>query len=168
MVDRAREFDPSGDYRLIADGDVDSLEGGSFDLVLSAFTFDNIPTLKQKQSVLLSLKKLLADQGRLVSVVSSPDIYVNEWASFSTRDYPANKESVSGEKVLIRMLDVADRRPVEDVLCSEGDYRELYRQVGLSVLETLRPLATGTEPMKWVSETKSHRGRYTSLMLVRT
>jgi ubiquinone/menaquinone biosynthesis C-methylase UbiE len=154
MLDRARKVDPSGDYRLVADGDLGSLEEGYFDLVLSAFTFDNIPTLRQKQSALISLKRLLGDQGRIVSVVSSPDIYINEWASFSTRDYPANKKAVSGDKVLIRMLDVADRRPVEDVMCSEHDYRELYRQVSLSVLETLQPLATGSEPMKWVSETE--------------
>jgi SAM-dependent methyltransferase len=152
MLDRAREFDPGGDYRLVGDGDLRTLEVNSFDLILSAFTFDNIPTLRRKESALLSLKRLLADQGRIVSVVSSPNIYVNEWASFSTQDYPANKQAVSGDKVLIKMLDVPDRRPVEDVMCSEDDYRHVYRQVGLRLLKTLRPLATGTESIKWVSE----------------
>ena len=35
--------DPSGDYRLVPDDNFDEFEAGAFDLVLSAFTFDNIP-----------------------------------------------------------------------------------------------------------------------------
>ena len=45
MIKRARQLDPDGDYRLIADdGDSGRWRAGAFDLVLSAFTFDNIPT----------------------------------------------------------------------------------------------------------------------------
>ncbi len=87
MLDRAQELDTSGDYRHVLDGDLGSLEGGAFDLVLSAFTFDNIATLEQRESALASLTGLLREGGRVVSVVSSPEIYVNEWASFSTRDF---------------------------------------------------------------------------------
>jgi SAM-dependent methyltransferase len=154
MLDKAREFDPNGDYRLISECGLNSLEPGSFDLILSAFTFDNIPSLEQKKATFLALKRLLVDQGCIVNLVSSSDIYINEWASFSTRDYPENKEAGSGDKVFIVMLDVPDRRPVEDVMCTDNDYREIYEQAGLSVLETLRPLATGTEPIDWKSETK--------------
>jgi hypothetical protein len=39
-------------------------------------------------------------------VVSSPVIYVNEWASFSTKAFPENRTAKSGERVLISMLDV--------------------------------------------------------------
>jgi SAM-dependent methyltransferase len=154
MLDRAQELDTSGDYRHVPDGDLGGLEGGAFDLVLSAFTFDNIATLEQRESTLASLKRLLREGGRIVSVVSSPEIYVNEWASFSTRDFPENKEARSGDTVSIVMLDVADRRPVEDVVCTDGDYQVLYRRAGLHVLQTLRPLATGTEPIEWKSETE--------------
>ena len=52
------------------------------------------------------------------------------------------------------MLDVTDRRPVEDVVCSDESYGELYRAAGLPVLETLRPLATGREGIEWKSETR--------------
>jgi SAM-dependent methyltransferase len=154
MLDKARELDPSGDYRHVSDGDLGSLEGRAFDLVLSAFTFDNIAPLKKKESVLVSLSGLLCEGGRIVSVVSSPEIYVNEWASFSTKEYPENKEAGSGDCVSIVMLDVTDRRPVEDVMCSDEDYQVLYRSAGLPVLKTLRPLATGTEPIEWKSETE--------------
>ncbi len=155
MLDKARELDPSGDYRHVPDGDLGSFQGGAFDLVLSAFTFDNMATLERKESALVSLKRLLGEGGCIVSVVSSPEIYVNEWASFSTRDYPENRVACSGDRVFIVMLDVTDRRPVEDILCTDEDYQTLYRRAGLSVVETLRPLATGTEPIEWKSETDS-------------
>jgi SAM-dependent methyltransferase len=153
MLERARALDPGGDYRLVSGGDLGGLEAGTLDLVLAAFTFDNIPTLEEKERSLSSLRRVLAEAGRLVAVVSSPDIYVHEWVSFSTRDYPRNREARSGDRVQIVMLDVPDRRPVEDIVCSGEDYLELFRRSRLSVLETLRPLATGAEPIAWKSET---------------
>ncbi|MBN2183908.1 MAG: methyltransferase domain-containing protein [Candidatus Krumholzibacteriota bacterium] len=154
MLDEARRLDPDGDYRLVKDGDFGGLKGCLFDLVLSAFTFDNIPTMGERKAALLSLKDLLAEDGCIVSVVSAPEIYINEWVSFSTRDYPENRNAVSGDRVLIEILGVGDARPVEDSVCSDDDYQRLFRQSGLSVLETLRPLAKGNEPVKWVSETE--------------
>ncbi|MBN2565602.1 MAG: hypothetical protein JXB46_07805, partial [Candidatus Eisenbacteria bacterium] len=126
---------------------------GAFDLVLSVFTFDNIPGMEKKVRIFSSLREVLTEHGVLVSVVSSPDIYINEWASFSTRDYPENWLARSGDKVLISMLDVEDQRPVEDILWSAKDYREVYRRAQLEVLEVLHPLADGSEPYHWISET---------------
>jgi SAM-dependent methyltransferase len=154
MLEKAREIDPEGDYRLVAEGDLGELEDASFDLALSAFTFDNMPTNGGRQSALLALRQLLAPGGRIVNVVSSPDIYVNEWVSFSTRDYPRNRRARSGDEVHIVMLDVPDRRPVVDFMCTDEDYRVLYDAAGLSVIGILRPLATGSEPVEWVSETE--------------
>ena len=59
----------------------------------------------------------------------------------------------SGDRVYVVMVDVPDRRPVEDVLCTDDDYADLYRRTGLSAVEVLRPLAAGTEPIRWKSET---------------
>ncbi len=154
MLDKARELDPDGDYRHVSDTDLSSVGRHTFDLVLSTFTFDNMATLGDRQAALVSLKGLLRRRGRIVSVVSSPDIYVNEWVSFSTKDYPKNREAGSGDVVSIVMLDVTDRRPVEDVVCSDHDYREMFRRAGLAEIQTLRPLASGDEPTEWKSETK--------------
>ena len=155
MLREARRLDPGGDYLLVSESEPGYLPSGPFDLVLSTFTFDNMPDLRQREVSLRSLVRLLGPRGRIVSVVSSPEIYVNEWASFSTRDYPANRGAASGDRVLIVMLDVEDARPVEDVVCSDEDYSELFLRTGLVVLETLRPLATGREPVEWVSETET-------------
>jgi ubiquinone/menaquinone biosynthesis C-methylase UbiE len=152
MLDQARGRDPQGDYRLVADGALAGFGTGTLDLILAAFTFDNIPTDHQKTSALRELHRLLAQSGRLVVVVSSPAIYWHEWASFSTRDYPANRSAQDGDSVRIVMLDVPDRRPVVDILCSDTHYRELFEAVGLRIVDTVRPLATGAESVQWVSE----------------
>jgi SAM-dependent methyltransferase len=153
MLDQARGRDPHGDYRLVVDGTLAGFGTGALDLILAAFTFDNIPTDQQKTSALRELRRLLAPGGRLVVVVSSPAIYWHEWASFSTRDYPANRSARDGDSVRIVMLDVLDRRPVVDIVCSDTHYRELFEAVGLRVVDVVRPLATGAESVQWVSET---------------
>lgn len=153
MLARARERDPGGEYCLVPDGDLGGFAAGTYDLVLSAFTFDNIPTMEKKITLLDSLKRLLNGGGRIVNLVSAPDIYVNEWASFSTKDFPENRTARSGDKVLIVMLDVEDRRPVEDILCTDYDYHEAYKRAGLMPIKTYRPLAKQTEAYSWVSET---------------
>lgn len=154
MLARARKIDPAGDYRLVGDGDVGTLPPGSCDLVLSAFTFDNIPAREKKVTLFRGLKGCLRTGGRIVSLVSSPEIYVNEWASFSTRDFPANQSAQCGDKVLIVMLDVADRRPVEDILWTDEGYRDVYQRAGLNVVEVYRPLGKSDDGPSWVSETR--------------
>ena len=58
-----------------------------------------------------------------------------------------------GDSVRMVMLDVPDRRPVVDIVCSDAHYRELFEAVGLRVVDSLRPLATGAEQVQWVGET---------------
>jgi SAM-dependent methyltransferase len=154
MLDKARALDPSGEYYLIRESIVGEFAPGSFDLILAAFTFDNIPT-DLKRDALSGLRVLLTPAGCLLLVVSSPEIYVNEWASFSTRDFSENRHARDGDRVRIVMLDVPDRRPVEDVFCTDAHYRRLFESAGLRVLEVQSPLATGKEPTQWVSETKT-------------
>ncbi len=154
MIAHARRLDPAGDYRLIANGDFSSLAPQPFDLVLSLFTFDNIPGLETKVDLFRSLGALLHDAGKLVSVVSAPEIYVNEWASFSTADFPSNRLARSGDLVKIITTDFEDRRPTEDILWTDESYRNVYSKAGLKIVATYRPLATGDEPYRWISETR--------------
>jgi SAM-dependent methyltransferase len=153
MLSEARRRDPAGDYREVGVGDLGALAGNSFDLVFAAFTFDNIATETEKGASLTALRALLAPAGQFILIVSAPEIYVHEWASFSTREFPANRTASDGDRVQIVMLDVPDRRPVEDVICGDTRYRHLFAQAQLEVREMVRPLATGQEPIRWVSET---------------
>lgn len=152
MVRHAQATDPAGDYRLVRD-DLSQFEDGSFDLVLSAFTFDNVPTRERKVALLAQLRRVLAANGRLVNLVSAPEIYWHEWASFSTRDFPENRRARCGDEVRIIVTALEDRRPAVDILWPDADYRDVYAHAGLTVHEVHRPLGRADEPYAWVSET---------------
>ncbi len=48
MIKKAREMDPPGDYRLIKDDDFRQFGAAAYDLILCAFTFDNIHTSEKR------------------------------------------------------------------------------------------------------------------------
>lgn len=154
MIKKAREIDPKGDYRLIKDGNLSQFKKNAYDLVLSVFTFDNIPTMEKKVKIFREIRNLLKSHGKIVNLVSSPEIYVNEWASFSTKDFPENKSARSGDIVRIIVTDLEDKRPVEDIIWTDESYREVFKKAGLELIKTHKPLAKGNEPYKWVNETR--------------
>ncbi len=153
MIERARVLDPEGDYRLIDGGDLAQLPMETFDLVLAAFPFDNTPMV-EKPRLLAALRDRLDTTGRIVNVVSSPEIYTHEWASFSTRDFPENRRAVDGDVVRIVTTAFRQGQPCEDVLCLDESYRRMYTDAGLEVIADYRPVARGDEGVAWVSETR--------------
>ena len=153
MISVAKKIDLLGDYRLIKDNDYKGLSKKSFDFILSAFTFDNIPMAKKKE-LFSGLNQLLKKDGILLNLVSSPEMYTYEWASFSTKDFPNNKYVKSGDVVPIITTDFADKRPCYDIFCSDEDYKKIFSKVKLDLIDTLKPLANGNEPYNWVNETK--------------
>jgi len=154
MIGKAREIDPKGDYRLVPGDNLSGLQAGAYDLVLSAFTFDNIAGREAKIALFKAIRQLLSIGGKIVHVVSAPEIYTHEWASFSTRDFPENRNCHSGDKVKIMVTDHGDRRPVEDILWTEDSYRDVFTAAGLRTVTKYEPLASGHEPYPWVNETR--------------
>jgi ubiquinone/menaquinone biosynthesis C-methylase UbiE len=154
MVNIAKKLDPAGEYRVISDGDFSCCTAHSFDLVLSAFTFDNIPTLEKKVALFTGLAGLLKKTGTMINLVSSPEIYTHEWTSFSTKDFPENVQAKTGDVVSIITTDFEDRRPCFDIFWPDADYQHVYQQVRLKAVKTHRPLARGDEPYHWVNETR--------------
>lgn len=154
MLAKARKIDPGGDYRLIPSDDMSALPHEGFSLILSAFTFDNIPGMETKVHLFGRLRELLKKEGILVNIVSTPEIYLNEWASFTTRDFPENRNAGPGDEVRIITTDFEDRSPAVDILWPHESYLEVYRHAKLEMVDVLRPLAKGDEPYRWVSETQ--------------
>lgn len=152
MLSEAARRDPEGEYLLLPPDDFRPLRQRTFDLILCAFTFDNIPSRVRRDYLFGQLAKRLKPRGRIVNLVSAPEIYVNEWLSFSTHAFAENKHAKSGEQVRIIMLDVPDRRPVDDILWTESDYTDSFTNAGLHVIEVHRPLGTDEDPFRWVSE----------------
>ena len=153
MIHKAKQIDPKGDYRLIAPGDFSGLQSGTYDLILCAFPFDNIK-MQEKVRLFSGLSDLIHEQGRIVNLISSPEIYTREWTSFSTKDFPENRFAKTGDQVRIVITAGEDRRPVEDTFCLDEDYRNIYREAGLEILLTYKPLGNDEEPYDWINETR--------------
>jgi SAM-dependent methyltransferase len=154
MIKKAKEIDPGGDYQLIKNNDYDQFEKNCFDLVFSGFTFDNIPNTANRIHSLKELGGLINNNGRIIMLESTPEIYINEWLSFSTKDFPENRKAKSGDKVKIIMTDVEDKRPVEDIIWFDEDYLDLFSKSEMILIDTRKPLAKTEEPYQWINETK--------------
>ena len=100
--------------------------------------------------LLRAIRRCLAPGGRAVNIVSTPDIYINEWATFTTAAFPENRRAEVGD--VVRIVTHGFPEPAEDILWTDAAWREAYRRAGLRVLETRRPLARGDEGIDWPSE----------------
>jgi ubiquinone/menaquinone biosynthesis C-methylase UbiE len=154
MITIARQLAPKEEYYRIDDGDFSRFSSSSFDLILSAFTFDNIPTIDKKIRLFNGLSTLLTQNGTIINLVSSPEIYTHEWASFTTKDFPENAKAKTGDIVHIITTDIADTRPCYDIFWSEEDYTTVYLKANLRIIKKYKPLATGNEPYQWINETR--------------
>lgn len=153
MIEMARKADPRGNYQLVGDGDFSAFARTRFDLVLSAFAFDNIPSVAKRTELLGGLRRLLKNEGRIILLGSTPDIYTHEWASFTTRDFPENRHAKSGESVRIVMKNVTDKRPVVDIVWFHEDYLKLFAAAELDLVAHHTPLGREDDPCQWLSET---------------
>lgn len=153
MLEKARVLDRQGNYQLVENGNYEHLGKGEYDLVQSIFTFDNIPGWETRTGILTSLRALLKDEGKIILLDATPELYVNEWASFTTKDFPENWQAQTGDVVRDIMLDVEDRRPVDDIFWTVSDYKKLFTNAGLEIEEVYKPLGYEHEPYAWKSET---------------
>ena len=155
MIRHARASDPAGDYRLVQGADLSQFADSAFDLVLAAFTFDNTPTRERKVALFTELRRVLSHSGRIINLVSSPEMYWNEWASMTTKDFAErNRQASCGDEVRIIVTALKDHRPAVDILWPEDAYHDVYAASGLKAVEIYRPLGRPEEPYQWVSEEK--------------
>ena len=152
MIELARAADPTGEYLKVSNGDFAGVADASFDLVLSAFAFDNIPHESERIELFRGIRQRLGRNGRLILLGSTPEIYTHEWASFTTAAFPENLSAISGDPVRIVTKDVPDGRPVVDLLWLDSDYRNQFLEAGLEVIQEHRPLGKSDEAPRWISE----------------
>jgi SAM-dependent methyltransferase len=154
MIAKAKKIDPHGDYRHVADGNYSTLPQRHFDLVQAIFTFDNIPGAEHRSMLMRNLANLLTADGCLLLLDSTPELYLNDWASFTTTCFPSNKTAGSGDLVQTIITDVFDARPVDDILWLHDDYLNNFKEAGLTLEATYYPLAKHEEPFAWINETE--------------
>ncbi|HSK08770.1 MAG TPA: class I SAM-dependent methyltransferase [Vicinamibacterales bacterium] len=109
MLAETSARDPRGTYLRLTNDDFGPLGARRFDLIFAAFTFDNIPGRERRTRLVAELASRLTTTGRLVILASSPENYVNEGLSSSTRDFPENRNAKSGD--VVRVVISGDPKP---------------------------------------------------------
>jgi ubiquinone/menaquinone biosynthesis C-methylase UbiE len=152
MIKHAKSKDPEGHYQLVENARYQHLGNDTYDLIQSIFTFDNIPGWDNRKQILISLGNLLKSSGIIICLDSSQALYSHEWASFTTKDFPENFIAKTGDIVRVIMLDVEEKKPVEDIFWTEKDYEVLFQLAGLKIEAIYKPLGYSDEPFQWISE----------------
>jgi len=154
MIAKARDQDPEGQYQLIAPGDLRLFADASFDVVVSEMPFDSIPTMAAKVATLNEISRVLKPGGLKILVAASHELYLREWISWSTSEFPENRLAKSGDPVRVVINDLGDRRIVEDTLWTEEAYHDTFSRTSLRLVETIRPIARpdDTHRRDWISE----------------
>lgn len=152
MLRTARKIDPSGKYKLIRNNNFSELNK-NYDLILAVFTFDNIAN-ESKLLIFEELEKVLNKNGKIIILVSTPDIYYNEWLSFTTKVFTHNIKAKCGDIVNTIIIDIDDRSPINDILCPDDHYQLIFKKSGLKTVDIFKPLGKKSEPFNWITEDK--------------
>ena len=151
MLNKAKENDPSGEYFLVESGNMNLFKNNNFDLILSMLTFDSVSSKKEMVKILKEMRRILKKAGVIINITSTPDLHSHNWASFIT-NFPENRNTKSGDRVKINIRDT--NIIALDYVWGDSDFKDVFKKSGLNLIKTLKPLAKGNEPYKWVNETK--------------
>ena len=110
--------------------------------------------MAEKVDTLREIARVLKPGGMKILVAGSRELYLREWVSWSTRDFPENALAESGDRVRVVINDLGDRRVVEDTLWTEDAYRATFRKTPLRLVETRKPTigAKDQYEREWISE----------------
>lgn len=150
MIKKAKSIDKKGKYSLIKSGDLSLFDKETFDVILSAFTFDGIFSKKEMIKISKEMERVLKKDGVIINITSSPDLYFHNWASFIS-NFPENHKAKFGDKVKITVR--GTNIVVFDCLFSDKDYREIFKKANLKVLKNYKPLGKKNEEYNWINET---------------
>jgi predicted cupin superfamily sugar epimerase/ubiquinone/menaquinone biosynthesis C-methylase UbiE len=122
------------------------------DLVFSTLVFLEFPTLKEMEKVVADIYRVAKFNGTVIILTVSDEFYQHDWVSVNT-DLPENKDVKSGDPVYIELKEVNNLR-LKDYYWTDEDYELVFKKCGFSVVELVKPMATGEEGIAWLDETK--------------
>ena len=139
---------PNVPFHLVEDGSI-PLASGTYDLVFSGFVLFELGSKEEILTYLNEAKRVIKEDGVLIAVTGSQDMYSKDWFLFDT-DYPENKELKSGGLARIYLREAAIE--FTDYYWTEADYRRFFKEVGFQLLEVHYPLGREDEPYPWKEE----------------
>ena len=150
MIKQAMNIDPDGLYSVIKSGDL-PYDDGTFDLVYSSLVLFDITTLAEMTSICREIQRVLKDGGTFIVVTGSVGMYKYEYLTIEGR-FPENQNLKSGDlaKLHIKPVDIT----FSDVYWEDRDYKKVFDDAGLNLIETRYPIGLKSESAPWKDELK--------------
>lgn len=151
MLKQAKLKFPKGNFFLLKTTGL-PFDAKRYDLVFSSFVLFELSSKESILNYLMEAKRVLKDQGILVLITSSDQMYLGNWLVFDT-NFPENKFLKSGDKARIYLPD--EKIEFVDFYWSESDCLELFKTAGFILKEAYKPLGQQEDLLAWKDETKS-------------
>ncbi|MBF2097056.1 MAG: class I SAM-dependent methyltransferase [Gloeomargaritaceae cyanobacterium C42_A2020_066] len=140
----ARRLDPDGHYQPYSRGQAFPFSSHQFQIVLATWVVLEIGSLEAMAQLLQEAARVLHPEGTLFVATNTPEFYAHRWLT-SAVNFPENRPPLrSGQTVKVLLL--PEQLQIEDYFWSDGDYRTVFSQVGLSIQKALYPTAPPSEP----------------------
>lgn len=147
MLSRARQA-IEGNYYLINSQQL-PFAAKHFDIIFQSFVLLEYSSIPEMINTFEQFHRVLADDGLIMVVTGSEDYYHHDWLSFEIGDTQGQTlESGCQVQISIRGTDVV----LFDYYWTDSDYRHVFQQTGLEVVDVVHPIAQGYEPFNWVNE----------------
>lgn len=148
MLAQASMIYPEIPFYFMQNGNIPALDQ-SYDLVFSSYVLFELGSEQEVLNYLGEAKRVMKEEGVLIAVTGSQDMYTRDWYIFNT-DYPENKNLESGDlaRIYLREAEIE----FTDFYWTEADYRLFFKKAGFDLLEVHYPLGKEDEGYAWKDE----------------
>jgi len=148
MINQARNISKGIKYILIEKNFFKNIDD-QFDLIFVSFVLMELSSTQEITMLINNLSSLLAENGKIILIVASDDLYNSNWLSIDTRSC-ANSVKHSGDIISVYLKDY--EVTVNDYFWKESDCEECFKQSNMVLLEKLKPLGLPSDEKIWVDE----------------
>ena len=148
MIDQARNISNDIKYILIEKNCFKNV-GDQYDLIFVSFVLMELSSKQEITELIKNLSNLLSENGKIILIVASDELYTNNWLSIDTKLYN-NIDKRSGEIVSVYLKDYGIT--INDYLWRESDCEECFRISNMLILDKLKPTGFSSDGKDWVDE----------------
>ena len=148
MIKIAESRDHNGKY-IIVDGLNLPFDDNFFDLVFCSFVLLEISKRELIYSVVKEIKRVLKNNGIFISIGANQNTYSKNWFSLNT-NFDENKNPISGNNVKIEFK--KENFAIYDYYWDDEDYKSIFEEAGLLVLDIHHPIGTKNDGVSWIDE----------------
>jgi WD40 repeat protein/SAM-dependent methyltransferase len=151
MLREAAKQDENGVYRHIQSAQLPFVNN-SFDLVFSSFVFIEVSSMEEIARISREIRRVLRPGGRVVMVTSAIAGIEGNWVSF-TYDFPENGRNLAGGDIVKLQIN-GTSVVLYDYYWSDEDFRRIFSDAGLAVVELHKPMGHAEDPIEWRDEAR--------------